>query len=237
MPALSFITSPSPNWDERSQPIDMIVLHYTGMKSGEEALARLRSEEAKVSSHYLIMQNGDIHHLVDEEKRAWHAGVSSWHGNNETNARSIGIEIVNPGHEWGYCNFPEQQMQSVVALVKDIVDRRSISPALVIGHSDVAPARKEDPGERFDWGRLAREKLALAPFSEREVDVDSLTLDYFGALDGLRKIGYDVPVGGHGAAVLAFQRHFCPQDLGHALSPLTRIAIENILGQIQELSI
>lgn len=222
---MAFIESPSPNWDERGRPIDMIVLHYTGMVSGEEALARLRSQEAGVSSHYLVMENGDTHRLVDEEKRAWHAGVSLWQGDTQTNARSIGIEIVNPGHEWGYRAFPQSQILSVEKLVGDITSRRKICPTLVIGHSDVAPLRKEDPGELFPWARLAELGLTIAPFA----GTASPSLTYMDAIEALREIGYDAPDGAHGAAVLAFQRHFCPSDLGQSLSPLTRTAIQAVL--------
>ena len=228
---MDIINSPSPNWDERGRPVDMIVLHYTGMVSGQAALDRLRSAEAKVSAHYLVMEEGAVHQLVDEENRAWHAGVSSWQGDTETNARSIGIEIVNPGHEWGYRAFPERQIASVEALVAGIAKRTSVCPSLVIGHSDVAPLRKEDPGELFPWARLAEKGLCVAPFTGNA----DPSLDYMQAIEALREIGYDAPDRAHGAAVLAFQRHFCPQDLGQSLSPLTRTAISAVLDETRKL--
>lgn len=222
--------SPSPNWDERTRAVDMIVLHYTGMVSGQEALDRLRRREAGVSSHYLIMENGETHLLVDEDKRAWHAGISSWQGDPETNARSIGIEIVNPGHEWGYREFPQAQVAEVEAVVADIMARHKICPTNVIGHSDVAPLRKEDPGELFPWARFAEKGLTIAPFQ----GVSNPEFGYMEAIEALREIGYDAPDRAHGAAVLAFQRHFCPSDLGQSLSPLTRTAIVDVLAKFRQ---
>ena len=149
-----YIDAPSPNFDTRSAPPDMIVLHYTGMPTGEAALARLRDAEAKVSAHYLVEEDGRVFVLVAEARRAWHAGVSFWRGERDVNAVSIGIEIVNPGHEHGYRAFPGSQVEAVIALVSDIRTRWTIPDARVLGHSDVAPARKEDPGELFPWKRL-----------------------------------------------------------------------------------
>ena len=133
----------------------MLVLHYTGMRSAAEALARLTDPEAKVSAHYLIDEDGTVVRLVDEEMRAWHAGVSFWRGATDINARSIGIELVNPGHEFGYRPFPRAQMAALIDLALDIVARWPIPARNVVGHSDVAPRRKMDPGELFDWPRLA----------------------------------------------------------------------------------
>jgi N-acetylmuramoyl-L-alanine amidase len=146
---------PSPNQDERTGAIDILLLHYTGMKSGEDALARLTDAAAKVSSHYLVYEDGRLDQLVPEARRAWHAGVSSWKGATDINARAIGIEIVNPGHEFGYGDFPDAQIEAVIALCRDIVTRQKIPPERVLAHSDVAPGRKEDPGEKFPWARLA----------------------------------------------------------------------------------
>src|SRR5881397_3083891 len=158
---LDLVERPSPNFDERQLPVSMIVLHYTGMPDAEGALDRLTSPESKVSSHYLIDEDGTIYRLVDEAKRAWHAGKSRWRGITDVNSASIGIEIVNPGHEFGYRPFPEPQMDALVPLVADIVARHGVARANVVGHSDVAPARKQDPGELFDWARLAKLRLAL----------------------------------------------------------------------------
>ena len=144
---------PSPNFGPRppGAAIDMVILHYTGMRTAEEALERLCDPDAEVSAHYAIDEDGEILRLVDESRRAWHAGQSCWRGDTDINDRSIGIELVNPGHEFGYRAFPEPQMTALEELLGDIVRRRGIAPARILGHSDVAPARKRDPGELFDW--------------------------------------------------------------------------------------
>ncbi len=154
---MDLIDAPSPNFDTRTAPPDMIVLHYTGMKTGEAALDRLRDPTpgGRVSAHYLVEEDGRVFRLVDEARRAWHAGVASWKGQTDINSRSVGIEIVNPGHEFGYRDFPEPQVAAVIALVGDIRSRWTIVDGDIVGHSDVAPARKPDPGERFPWKRLA----------------------------------------------------------------------------------
>jgi N-acetylmuramoyl-L-alanine amidase len=200
------IDSPSPNFDERDQPVTMVVLHYTGMTDAASAIAWLRNPESKVSCHYLVAEDGQILRMVPEEKRAWHAGRSYWRGRRDVNATSIGIEIVNPGHEHGYRPFPEEQMNSVLRLVADIVDRYDIPRANVVGHSDVAPARKQDPGELFDWAKLARYGLALARPTKGLMDphwTDG------GFLLALERFGYDVSDAK--AAVTAFQRRFRPE--------------------------
>lgn len=212
----------SPNFDERRRAVDMIILHYTGMASGTEALDRLIDPAAKVSAHYLVEEDGTIFALVPEDKRAWHAGVSSWKGEADVNARSVGIEIVNPGHEWGYRAFPARQIDMVVALVKDIRTRRAVPPTGVLGHSDVAPQRKEDPGELFPWKRLADEGLAIGPY---EGGPDP-SIAYEDALSMLRAIGYDAPDKAHAAALVAFQRRFCPAALAQGFNPLTKAALK-----------
>ena len=153
----------SPNQDERGAPIDMLVLHYTGMQSAEAALDRLCDPAAKVSSHYDITEDGAVHALVPEEKRAWHAGLSFWAGIRNVNASSIGIELVNPGHEFGYRAFPAVQIAALKDLAGGILSRHSIPASRVLGHSDVAPARKEDPGELFPWEALAASGIGLWP--------------------------------------------------------------------------
>ncbi len=147
---------PSPNYDDRNGgPPDMVLLHYTGMQTGEAALARLCAPDSKVSAHYVVFEDGRIIQCVPEEQRAWHAGLASWAGETDINSRSIGIEIVNPGHEFGYGDFPLRQVAAVISLCKSIVTRRGgIEPARVLAHSDVAPGRKQDPGERFPWPLL-----------------------------------------------------------------------------------
>jgi N-acetylmuramoyl-L-alanine amidase len=160
-----FIEAPSPNHDERpaGTPIDTLVLHYTGMQSGEAAIARLRDPVARVSSHYVVEEDGAVFALVPEGRRAWHAGISAWRGNTLLNGRSIGIEIVNPGHEWGYRPFPALQMAAVCDLCLGIIARHGIAPRDVVAHSDIAPDRKQDPGELFDWAGLAANGVGLFP--------------------------------------------------------------------------
>lgn len=196
---------PSPNWNERQLPVSMVVLHYTGMPSTREALERMCDPGAEVSAHYLIDEAGTVTQMVDEEKRAWHAGQSYWRGITDVNSASIGIELANPGHEWGYRPFTEAQIESLLPLLSDIVKRHRIPYANVVGHSDIAPARKEDPGELFPWAALARHKLALA------VPKPSIRLvfDNDGAfLLALERFGYDISDGR--AAVRAFQRRWRP---------------------------
>lgn len=224
---MQIIDRPSPNFDERGRAVDMIVLHYTGMQTGAEAIDRLCDPEAKVSAHYVVEEDGRIFRLVDEDKRAWHAGVSTWKGEGDINARSVGIEIVNPGHEWGYRAFPEAQAAATLSLVKDIQRRRRIAPQRVVGHSDIAPGRKEDPGELFPWARFAAEGAAAAGVYDGPPD---FSLAFEDAIVLLRKIGYEVAEAAPGkpapaAAVLAFQRRYCPQALGQAINPLTKAAL------------
>lgn len=146
----------SPNFTARRgghEIPSMIIIHYTGMKTGQEALERLCDPEAQVSAHYVIEENGDIYQLVDDDKRAWHAGASEWQGETDINSASIGIELVNPGHEWGYRDFPDVQIEALIELSKDLVERYGIPVERILGHSDVAPGRKQDPGELFPWDR------------------------------------------------------------------------------------
>src|SRR5690606_34714535 len=146
---------PSPNFDARRSPPDMLVLHYTGMQSADAALARLCDAEAKVSAHYVVEEDGSILRLVPEERRAWHAGRGVWLGETDCNAASVGVDIVDPGHEFGYRDFPDAQVDAVVSLIADIRSRWSSPDNRIIAHSDLAPERKQDPGERFPWKRLA----------------------------------------------------------------------------------
>jgi len=164
---MEIIDSPSPNFNDRrlaeGAGPDMLILHYTDTKTAFEALSLLQSEEKQVSAHYLVDEDGTIYQLVAEDKRAWHAGVSYWDGETDINSRSIGIEIQNPGHGNGYRKFPEKQMQAVAALCKEILFRHDIPPHRVLGHSDIAPDRKRDPGELFDWKFLAKHGIGLWP--------------------------------------------------------------------------
>nr|WP_198377741.1 N-acetylmuramoyl-L-alanine amidase [Roseomonas rubea] len=181
----------------------MLVLHYTGMRTGPEAIARLRDPAAKVSSHYVVEEDGAVFRLVAEEHRAFHAGISHWRGHAGLNARSIGIEIVNPGHEWGYRDFPALQMAAVCDLCLDILARHPIPARNVVAHSDIAPDRKQDPGELFDWEGLARNGVGLWPGPDpAPADADAM-------LPLLREIGYrdDLPLP---VLITAFQRHWLP---------------------------
>jgi len=203
---------PSPNHDARpeGQAVDILLLHYTGMRSAEAALERLCDPAAKVSAHYCIDEDGTLYRLVEEARRAWHAGASSWAGAGNINDRSIGIELVNPGHEFGYRAFPEPQMQSLIALCQGIRARHPIPPARVLGHSDVAPARKEDPGELFDWPRLAAAGIGLWPGEVPALDPLPPAAPLLAALG---RFGYGVTLDDPKPAIVAFQRHFRPTAL------------------------
>ena len=218
------IDSPSPNFDARESGISMVVLHYTGMQDAESAIARLCDRDARVSCHYLIDEDGRILRLVAEEHRAWHAGLSYWRGVRGVNSCSVGIEIVNPGHELGYRPFTEQQMEALLPLLAAIVKRHNIVPANVVGHSDVAPARKQDPGELFDWARLAKHGLAI-PRPTRGL-IDPHWTDG-GFLLALERWGYDV--GDAPAAIIAFQRRFRPELLDGAIDGECRAILLQLL--------
>jgi N-acetylmuramoyl-L-alanine amidase len=197
-------------------PVDMIVLHYTGMKSAQAALDRLRDPAARVSSHYVVGEDGAVWRLVDEARRAWHAGVSFWRGHSGLNDRSIGIEVVNPGHEHGYRDFPVLQLAAVCDLCLAIFSRHAVPARNVVAHSDIAPDRKEDPGEKFDWAGLAREGVGLWPEGVPDLGTGGAVRDAVSLRDvraALGDIGYRVSAEGaldpQLASVLrAFQRHW-----------------------------
>jgi N-acetylmuramoyl-L-alanine amidase len=212
----------SPNHDERKQgrAPDLILLHYTGMPTGEAALQRLCSSSSQVSSHYVVFEDGRIVQCVPEKLRAWHAGVSSWAGETDINSCSIGIEIVNPGHEFGYSDFPLRQIAAVIALCRSIITRRGlISAERILGHSDVAPARKQDPGEKFPWDLLCESGIGhwVRP---APLDLDGASIkpgersELVTRLQrALRGYGYGIEeTGSYDDAtqqvVTAFQRHF-----------------------------
>ena len=197
------IFTPSPNFDERKAPVEMLVLHYTGMETAQKALDRLRDPAAKVSAHYVIDEDGEIYSLVAEDKRAWHAGVSSWNGKTDINSRSVGIEIVNPGHEFGYRPFPDKQIQSVIRLSGEIVKRQAIDLKSIVGHSDIAPTRKTDPGELFPWKKLAENGIGLW--------TDDFIAPEKSVAEMLSAIGYDTS--DEQAALTAFQRRFYPEAI------------------------
>ncbi|GAB0115219.1 N-acetylmuramoyl-L-alanine amidase [Acidisoma sp. C75] len=208
---------PSPNHDARPAgvPIDILVLHYTGMQSAAAALDRLCDPAAKVSSHYLVEEDGTLWQLVPEERRAWHAGVSFWRGHEDLNGRSIGVEIVNPGHEWGYRPFPPAQMAALARLAQGLLRRHPIPPRNVVAHSDIAPDRKEDPGELFDWPWLAAQGIGLWPDFPAEA-AEGAEVDPARVVGDLARFGYPVPPPGAGPAAFAtllraFQRHWRPR--------------------------
>ena len=219
---------PSPNQDDRPEgtPIDTLILHYTGMRTGTEAVARLRDPAARVSSHYVVEEDGAVFRLVPEHRRAFHAGVSHWRGHAGLNARSIGIEVVNPGHEHGYRPFPALQMAAVCDLCLAIIGRHPIPARNVVAHSDVAPDRKEDPGELFDWRGLAANGVGiwpgaadfLAPHGEGLEWGDSAQRD--SAMLLLSVIGYrtDLPLP---VLLRAFQRHWRPERVDGELDAET----------------
>jgi len=228
MTDLEIIERPSPNHDARPQglAVDMLVLHYTGMKTGAAALERLCDPASRVSAHYCIEEDGSIYRLVPENRRAWHAGVASWQGDDNINARSIGIEIVNPGHEFGYRPFPSSQMAAVTTLALDILATHPIPPARVLGHSDIAPLRKQDPGELFDWPRLAAAGIGLWPG-----DIGAAVLESAVA-NALRRIGYGYTEDDLPKVVRAFQRRYRPSNVNGIADAQTRRRMADLLAVI-----
>ncbi len=239
---LTIVEAPSRNFDARRAPPDMVVLHYTGMKSADDAVARLRDPEARVSAHYVVDEDGSILRLVAEERRAWHAGKGVWQGETDCNAASIGVEIVNPGHEWGYRDFPDVQIAAVIALLDDVRARWAIPDARIIGHSDLAPDRKQDPGERFPWKRLAeaRHGLWFEPAMERVAALgvplspgdEGIGVTVLSA--GLHRLGYGVtPRTAYDDAlrltVEAFQRHWRPAAVDGVADGETRARLVGLL--------
>jgi N-acetylmuramoyl-L-alanine amidase len=209
---VALIDRPSPNHDARpegadGEPVapDTIVLHYTGMRTGAEALARLCDPAAKVSAHFLIEEDGTCYRLVPAHRRAWHAGVAFWAGTANVNAVSLGIELVNPGHEFGYRPFPEPQMAALIELLHVLRARYPVPRRRVVGHSDVAPLRKEDPGELFDWPRLAAEGLALPTPAPLPLEPDAAS-----ARQQLAALGYGFLDQDFAAVLRAFQRRHRP---------------------------
>jgi len=235
---MNLIEAPSPNFDPRTVTPSILVLHYTGMKTGEEAIARLRDPEARVSSHYVVEEDGRVFRLVPEERRAWHAGASFWRGRRNINGDSIGIEIVNPGHEWGYRPFPDAQVAALIELLADIRTRWTIEDRDIVGHSDVAPARKEDPGELFPWKQLAEAGHGLwaeataapgEPIGEGEEGAAVFALQA-----GFTRLGYDLPPSGRfdadtTAVVRAFQRHWRPEQVDGIADGETRARLIALL--------
>ena len=221
------IPAPSKNFDERAFPISMLVLHYTGMENGKLALERLTENQSKVSAHYLVEEDGRVFQLVDEKMRAWHAGLSYWSGLTDINSASIGIEIVNGGHDFGLPEFPKQQIETVIHLCQSIKKRHNISDFNIVAHSDIAPSRKQDPGEKFPWKILAdnnighypadefyennRHKSVLYKSGDKNKDIKTIQ-------SSLKYLGYGLPVSGvldtpTTEVVAAFQRRYRPDKI------------------------
>lgn len=242
----SFIAAdvvPSPNLDERAggRLPDMILLHYTGMQTGDAALKRLCSREAKVSSHYVVFEDGRIVQCVPEAMRAWHAGVSSWAGETDINSCSIGIEIVNPGHEFGYRDFPLRQTAAVISLCKSIQTRRGpISNDRVLGHSDVAPSRKQDPGEKFPWELLSESGIGHW-VRAAQVNLDGVSIHPGDRGEAVMRLQRTFATYGYGIAesgvyddatrdvVIAFQRHFRPARVDGIADPSTLLTLRALV--------
>lgn len=231
---MSFFERPSPNFNARALPVRHTVVHYTGMKSRDEALQRLCDPAAKVSAHYLIDQEGAVFRLVPEDQRAWHAGVAYWRGERDINSSSVGIELCNPGHDWGYRAFPAPQLAALKDLLAGIFARYGLSADALLGHSDIAPSRKLDPGELFPWRHFAESGFGLWPEDAAPVAGHA---DLTGALRRLSEIGYAVPTTpAEGSDILnadsattdvikAFQRRYLPDQIDGRLDTLTAARI------------
>ena len=239
-----YISAPSPNFDERKLDIALLVLHYTGMESGPAALERMRDPEAKVSAHYMVEEDGRVYQLVDEDKRAWHAGVSEWNGERDINSNSIGIEIVNGGHDHGLPEFPDVQINAVIALSKAIMSRYNLPPKAVVAHSDIAPGRKIDPGEKFPWAGLAAAGIGLWP---QDIPQDQRLVFSRGDRDrgiaiiqtGLARIGYGVHVTGvldetTQMVLEAFQRRYRPERIDGAIDMQIMALIKTLTEQVAD---
>ena len=240
---------PSPNHGPRAQgaPIDMLVLHYTGMESAEVALQRLCDPRTEVSTHYLVCEDGNVLQCVPEARRAWHAGRSFWKGEKDINSRSIGIEIVNPGHEFGYHSFSETQIEAVTVLSQDICGRHDILPWMVLAHSDIAPDRKQDPGELFPWDKLAAAGVGL--YVEPHPIVAGLLMqkgDRGQPVEALQSMlglyGYDVDINGVFDektlyVVRAFQRHFRPEKVDGVADHSTIETLNSLLRKLPIFSV
>jgi N-acetylmuramoyl-L-alanine amidase len=242
--SIAFDVIPSPNHGERNngRSPDMILLHYTGMPDAEGAIKRLCSPGTEVSAHYIVLEDGRIVQCVPEERRAWHAGIASWAGEEDINSCSIGIEIVNRGHDWGYPEFPLRQIAAAITLCRGIMLRRNVPPHRVLGHSDVAPSRKKDPGEKFPWHSLANsgvghwvqpapivpgDVLRLGTISEKVRDLQL----------ALAKYGYGVSTSGQYDGptmdvVTAFQRHFRPERVDGIADPSTQATLRSLLASL-----
>ena len=236
----------SPNFNDRKQPVDMLVLHYTGMETGEAALTRMCDTAAEVSAHYMVWEDGRITQLVSEDQRAWHAGVSIWQGDTDLNSRSVGIEIVNGGHDVPLTDgtlppYTDSQIEALIALCTGILSRHTIPASRIVAHSDIAPARKTDPGEHFPWARLAAAGIGLWP-SSGIISLDESSLmpgDSGPAVNDLQNmlgaIGYGLEETGHfdettRLVISAFQRRYVPDQITGAADPVTQERVALVYG-------
>jgi len=239
-----FEVVPSENFGERNNGLtpDMILLHYTGMPDLEGALYRLCTAGTDVSAHYVVLEDGRILQCVPEDKRAWHAGASYWAGETDINSCSIGIEIVNRGHDWGYPDFPLRQVAAVIALCRGIIIRREVPPHRVLAHSDVAPSRKQDPGEKFPWRSLADSGVGLwiepAPIVKGEMLRPGATGDQVRDLQAaLARFGYSIEADGRydvptREVVTAFQRHYRPERVDGIVDQSTLKTLQALLAAL-----
>lgn len=237
------ISNLSPNYNNRpvNQSVDMVVIHYTGMITGKSALERLCDPASKVSAHYLIEENGDIYQLVADEKRAWHAGVSYWMGQENLNDCSIGIELVNPGHENGYRLFPLKQQQSLVLVIRHLQQHYAIPARRIVGHSDIAPTRKIDPGELFDWQWLAGQGIGVWPKPQAFSFLPRANAFYPSLVkEGLKKVGYEIKSANPAdlsLVIKAFQRHFRPSQVDGEIDRETMEILNGLLISLGEKSL
>ncbi len=237
--------APSPNFGPRpdDQPVELLILHYTGMPDDNQALSWLQNPQSQVSSHYFVHQNGEILQLVPEKDRAWHAGVSSWQGINDINSCSIGIEIANPGHDYGYQAFPDVQIEALKGLCQEIIDRHAIRAEHVLAHSDIAPERKDDPGELFPWAYLAKNRIghwvAPRPLGDGRFFQLGDQGEPVAALQAMFQLyGYGCPQSGQyceltRAVVRAFQRHFRPELVDGIADQSTIATLHQLLSSLQ----
>ncbi len=244
---MKIINTPSPNHDERSLPISMLILHYTGMSTGAAALERMCDPTAKVSAHYMVEEDGQVFKLVDENRRAWHAGISSWNGETNINSASIGIEIVNGGHDFGLPHFPDIQIKSVISLCQDVIKRNNISDFGIVAHSDIAPTRKQDPGEKFPWARLADAGIGIWPevkTTDQRILIDTQDADgkYIRrAQAALSFLGYDIETTSRSngttlSVIQAFQRRYRPTKIDGQMDVQTMAILTLLVNYKQKYS-
>lgn len=226
---MNIISHPSPNFNARRLPLDYIIIHHTDTRNVDEALAilcqqnRPAAEGGEVSVHYCIARDGRIFQLVDDSQRAWHAGIGNWRGVTDMNSASVGIELDNDGYRYGPTAFPEAQIESLLELLRHLSDQHSIAPENIIGHSDYAPGRKQDPSHLFPWAELALAGFGLWP----QQKLRGVTLSAAEANARLFALGYDTT---NPDALLAFQLHFCPTERGQGLSQLTKDTLAGFGG-------